>query len=395
MNGSRLTFVGCNLVGEDLLRASPLQEKGHPILAEMWLTEKRRVCSFVAKRRRACMSTRARHFEGAISARFPLTMATKETKRLSMLNKVAIVLMSGILWLLMACEQGRAQKQTAASPQPTATASVRRLSAILATVNGVPITALDVELRLKKAGHDEGKDSRTAAEKKAVLETIVREELAAQKAAKLGLSGDARYHKTLEQMQVEMAAFKRQVLSDLFFRQQIESKGAVSDAEAKKYFDSNRERVATELHILQILHKRNRKAAKAALQELRDGASFEDLAKKRFPTLADGSKPWDLGYLKWNQVPQPWWGTVSKLKKGEVSGLISDNTGRTWIVKVVDKRQNPKASFGEMKPRIKALLKKKKVAELREQTSKALRQGATVVYGKPPDKAAPASPHGR
>ncbi len=308
-------------------------------------------------------------------------------------SKAILLLGCSVCLAAGACDNSTTGSVAQPTAQPTAS-SVRRFGKVLATVNGAAITDLDVALRAKKSGHEKGKKQPAPVNEKGVLETLIREELAAQKAKQLGLTPSPAYHKTLEQMQVEVAAFKRKAMADAFLSKELKSKGAVSDDEAKKYFDGNRERVGTELHILQLLHKRNPKSAQAALAEIRSGTSFEDVAKKRFPKLPEGSKPpWDLGYLRWHQVPEAWWDVVFLLKKGQVSGLISDKTGRNWILKLVDKRLNPNASFSTMKPRVKALLEKSKAARLREQTNKALRAGATIVYGKQGNKATAPSSH--
>ena len=97
--------------------------------------------------------------------------------------------------------------------------------------------------------------------------------------------------------------------------------------------------------------------------------------------------PWDLGYLRWKQIPESWRNVNYDLNEGEVSGVIRGPNNRFWIIKLIDRRENTKTTFESIKPTILQVLKTEKVEELREKTDKDLRARASIVYLRDPRRA--------
>ena len=222
---------------------------------------------------------------------------------------------------------------------------------------------------------------------KNVLKVIVERQLFAQKALKLGLDANPAYQEKLRRMEAQFKDFKRRELSELF-RREIARTAEVGEEEAKEYFAKNAVRLGTELHVLQIL-RRSESSIEQALKELKQGSSFEKVAGKRFPKLPKmDAEPWDLGYLRWNQVPESWQGVVNDLPNGEVSGVIRGPNNRFWIIKLIDKRENPSITFESVKPSIMEVLKSAKIEALREQADRELRAEANIVYTEAPLNAA-------
>jgi parvulin-like peptidyl-prolyl isomerase len=187
-------------------------------------------------------------------------------------------------------------------------------------------------------------------------------------------------------MEAQINAFKRKQLADLFWRE-IAKRAVISEAEAKKYFAENAARIRTELRVWQIL-RRKESLIDQALNDLEQGTSFEEVAGRQFPKLPKtAGAPWDLGYLRWKQVPKAWRNVVYDLKKGEVSGVIRGPNNRFWIIKLIDKRENPDITFESIKPTIMEVLKNAKIEELREKTDRDLRAKASIVYLKGPVEA--------
>ena len=124
------------------------------------------------------------------------------------------------------------------------------------------------------------------------------------------------------------------------------------------------------------------------LNDIARGTPFEAGPRARFPKLPKTvGAPWDLGYLRWQQVPKAWRNVVDDLKKGEVSGVIRGPNNRFWIIKLIDKRENPDITFESIKPTIMEVLKNAKIEELREKTDRDLRAKASIVYFKGPVEA--------
>ncbi|MGB2986410.1 MAG: hypothetical protein WBE26_11050 [Phycisphaerae bacterium] len=188
---------------------------------------------------------------------------------------------------------------------------------VLAMVNGTPISEADVRFALSSGAHNK---EVPPGYRKNVLEVIIRRELIHQRAVGLGLDANASYQEKLHRMEAQINAFKREELSDLFWRE-IAGRAVISEAEAEKYFVENAARIRSELHVWQILRRKESLIGQVMIA-LEQGTSFEEIAGRQFPKLPKtAGAPWDLGYLKWKQVPKAWRNVVYDLKKGEVSGV--------------------------------------------------------------------------
>ncbi len=246
---------------------------------------------------------------------------------------------------------------------------------VLATVNGTPIGEADVRFALRSGGHDKEVPPE---HRENILKVIIRRELIRQRAVALGLDANPRYQEKLRRMEARINAFKRKELSELFWRE-IAGRAVISEAEAKTYFAENAARIRTELHVWQIL-RRKEGLIEQALNDLEQGTSFEEVARRQFPKLPKtAGEPWDLGYLRWKQVPEAWRNVVYDLKKGEVSGVIRGPNNRFWLVKLIDKRENPDITFESIQPMITEVLKNAKIEELRDKTDRELRAQASIV----------------
>ena len=251
---------------------------------------------------------------------------------------------------------------------------------VLATVNGTPIGEADVRFALRGRGHDKEVPPE---HRKNVLEVIIQRELIHQEAVELGLDANPNYQEKLRRMEAQINAFKRKELSDLFWRE-LARGVEISEAEAKQHFTEHAARIRTELHVWQIL-RRKEDLIEQALNDIENGTSFEEVAGRRFPKLPKtAGVPWDLGYLRWKQVPKPWRSVVYDLKKGEVSGVIRGPNSRFWIIKLIDRRENPDITFESSRLTILEVLKNAKIEQLREKTERDLRAKASIVYLKHP-----------
>ena len=279
----------------------------------------------------------------------------------------------------LACGQSQStsttNRATGTPPRPP-----RSAKDVLVTVNGTPICEADVRLAMKNRSHGREIPPRHI---KNVLEVIIQEELISQRAAELGLDTNPHYLDKLRQLEAQINAFKRKELSELFWLD-ISRRVEVSEAEARKFFAENAVRLGTEVHVWQIL-RRKEGLIQQALKDIDRGASFEEVARRQFPNLPEkAGQPWDLGYLKWKQIPGPWRSVVYDLEEGEVSGVIRGPNNRFWIIKLIDRRRNPDITFESTKPVIVEVLKSEKIEELRKKTERDLRAKASIVYSTGP-----------
>jgi len=178
----------------------------------------------------------------------------------------------------------------------------------LAVVNGVPIGEADIGNILKR--NMRGRTVRPEL-RQSVLEMLIRQELMAQKAVDLGLDKqtvDDNDRKQIQRLEAELKIVKRRMLAKRFRTEEIYDKAVVTEDELKTFYDENLPRIRTELHVQQILYNDDEKSIEDDLNDIKSGVSFEAVAKRHFPKLPENMKryPWDLGYLRWNQIPAEW-----------------------------------------------------------------------------------------
>lgn len=270
---------------------------------------------------------------------------------------------------LAACSPRQPPAPPAADPGPVK---------VLATVNGVPITEVDVAQR---AGRAMGGAAAGQERSPNVLRTVVREELAYQRAVQLGLDREPEYRVKLEALEAQVRAFRRQEMA-VRLRAWAQVQARVTEAEARAWFDANAPLVRTRLHVLQIVHRGQPGRAQADLARLEGGAPFEEVAAEATAGAPGaGQAPWDLGELHWAQLPAPWRGVVDRLEPGAISGIIQGEGGRAWIVKLVGKRVDPAVDFAAEKDRIVELLQQQKVEALQDALAREV-DGPGVVYAR-------------
>lgn len=278
-----------------------------------------------------------------------------------------------VLAALLGCSGGEGP-----SPRPAESGSPAEgrspKANVVARVNGAPITEADVDHRLQGGSHEAaaGGDQR-----KSAIDYVVTREVLAQKAEAEGLDRDPKYQEGLQKLLAQVAAYRRQELSDRLLHREAERRTSLSDEDARAYFQKNEKRIRTRLHVLQIL-RRSEAAIIEARSAIERGKTFEQVARELFPGLPEGQTPWDLGYLPFHKVPEPWRGTVYDLKAGEMSGILRGPNERFWLVKVVEVQEDPSLTFESVKEAVIADMMANKVQRSREELEKDLVAGAKI-----------------
>lgn len=254
-----------------------------------------------------------------------------------------------------------------------------RGSDVLATVNGQPLTMADVRQRLKTESHQ----TQIAPEHVPnVLEPIVQQEVLAQRARAEGLALEGPALARVEEKEAELRALVRKELADLYFRKKVTLAATPGEDEVRAYYQTHQTRIQTELRILQILEK-SEADIEAVAQRLKAGETFEAVATSRGPAVHAGAPPpWDLGFLNWKQLPEPWLAALDGLADGAVTGVIRGPKDRYWILKVTGRRPHPGADYEVVKPAITELLRATKIEREGEALRAAARSEAKVEYLK-------------
>jgi len=286
--------------------------------------------------------------------------------------------------VLAGCPSRSGGTSAAGSAAPSASASAAVESDVLATVNGVPIRVSDVHFVLSREKRGRGADAATVKE---TLEQIIDQELARQQAEAAKLDRDSEYLRKLRFMEAPVNDFKRTELAKALRKQEVDAKIAVTDADARRFFEQNAARFQTKVHVYQILVRNKPKRIRKMKQDIAAGTSFEEVAARPFPEAMAKKvpPPWDLGFLRLDQVPESWHEALEKLKPGEVSDILRGPKGRQWIIKLVAKERDESITFDQVKPVIVEMLRGEQRRTLRTAAEKARRDHAKIVYGRKPE----------
>ncbi|MBJ6727921.1 peptidylprolyl isomerase [Geomesophilobacter sediminis] len=258
---------------------------------------------------------------------------------------------------------------------------------VLAQVNDIAITQKDLETGELVPGH-------IKMEKKKDLDYVITEELFYQEGKRIGLDHDPSYRKQLARLEASghgtlkdslehrqnLARQMRSEMARRVFDTQIAAKVEVRMPEAREYFDRNREKIRTELHLGLIRYGEKEQAA-AAVKKLAAGASFEDLARAQAKGKGGAeSRSWDLGYVRWRDLPIDFVAPLYRLKPGEVSGILGNNVAGFQLVKLYEARKSTeKTEFEAISGVIMNGLRDLKLVEAHQKYVEQLRRGAKIV----------------
>ncbi len=249
---------------------------------------------------------------------------------------------------------------------------------VLVTVNGMAITEDDLQSAIQSNPRARGRRL-SEEERSHLLEVIVQQEVLAQRATELKLDAVPHVHRQLAAKRAELGALRRKLLSRQLAAHLGQEEITVTDAQVRTYFEENEAQVAHRFHVLQILRRRPEDAA-ALRARLDEGEAFEALAAEEFSDGQAGArKPWDLGPMRWTQLPDPWRPVLAKMKPGEISPVISTDR-RHWILKLVATQKDPEATFEVLQPTLRTALLRTRTEAHRRARETALRAAAEVVF---------------
>ncbi len=265
---------------------------------------------------------------------------------------------------------------------------------VLMRVNEKPITIFDFNLQQISAGMP--KDSSEASQRQ-VLDALVRAELMYQKGLELGLDQDPGYRNAVALAEAKLAMLTRQEMQERVYQREIAPKVEISDEQAKQYYERHRVNITHEYH-LGSLQFPEEKEALAVLERIRNGESFEQVANSVMaeargtdPSDAENlRKLWDMGFVRWRQIPENIMAVIAKLKEGDVSEPIHHEGSGYIVLTLLEKREVPEADFPNMQPEIKEILRNAALKEREESYYQALKAQARIQQvAMPPQPAGP------
>lgn len=318
----------------------------------------------------------------------------------------ALALLFSLSGLAVAAEKKKTKtsKETApttSSPakSTTATAKEGKPSDVMAKVNGVAITrgemdrAINIMLAQSKIPKPVPADIMKKAEEVA-LNQLVSSEVLYQAGSKLQIKDLDKqvddqlamnktkfkspddYEKAVKEAGFTDADLKtlmrKEIVINNLLKTEVADKVTVSDAEAKKFYDDNKDKFKNEemvraSHILigvdpKATPEEKQKAkekAEAIRKRLLAGEDFATAAKKdsTCPSAAQGG---DLGFFTKEQMVPEFANAAFALKPGAISDVVETKYGY-HIIKVQEKKPAGTVSFDEAKSKIQEYLKSQKI----------------------------------
>lgn len=277
-----------------------------------------------------------------------------------MKQKLILTSVISSLLLLSACKEG--------SDNNISDEFLTEGTTVVATVNNAPITKQAIDTVKSEFAKRSRQPMNIPDER--WTDELVNRELLYQEAKKKGLYNDP-------EIRTKLALSARSILSDAYVQDYMKSI-PVTDEEIKAEYDTYAEKMKSpEFKARHILVK-DEKTAKDIIAQLKKGADFSELAKKK-STGPSGPKGGELGWFVPQQMVPAFSEAVSKLKDGEfTSEPVKTRFGYHVIIRDASREKQP-PSLDKMKDSITAMIKQKKLQE----HIKQLRETANVVVNKP------------
>ena len=239
---------------------------------------------------------------------------------------------------LMQCA-GCGKATSATTKAPTAAALSKD---VVAVVEGEAITAQELDSRIEKMPgyYREVFKGR----KRELLEDLIIEKLLYKEALKKGIENDKEVKEVLEDA-------RRKIIISKMVQNELESRAKVTDQDIANYYQEHKDRFSAPdrwkaSHIL----VKTEEEAKAILDELAAGKSFEDLARAKSQD-SSGKNGGDLGYFSKGQMVGEFEDAVSKLEVGQISPIVKSQFGY-HIIKLTDKKPASAQELSEVKESI-------------------------------------------
>ena len=223
---------------------------------------------------------------------------------------------------------------------------------VLAKVNGIEIRQSDLALAEEELGPSLAQMD-PATKKDNVLSFLIDMKIVAKAAEDKKVENNEDFKKRL-------AFTRNRLLMDSLLA--TEGKAATTDDAMKKVYEEASKQITgeQEVHARHILVE-SEDEAKAVAEELKKGADFAELAKKKSkdPGASDGG---DLGFFTKDQMVPEFSTVAFALEPGKISDPVKSQFG--WhIIKVEEKRNRKAPDFEQVKGQIETYVTRKAQAE--------------------------------
>jgi peptidyl-prolyl cis-trans isomerase C len=217
---------------------------------------------------------------------------------------------------------------------------------ILAEVNGEPVTAAQMNKEIEKLPVTQRTSFLSPAGKKDFLEALIRKKVILQSALKSGLGDDPGIREQVEE-------FRNRLMTEKHIESIITQNQKFTEEEIKDYFAKNKSAfvVPDRVRVRQIVSE-SEVAAQKIIAEIRKGAKFEELARKKSTDKFSRDAGGDLGFIKAGQLAQNIESSIFNLKNpGDMTQPIRSDMGY-HVLQLVEKRKNTEPTLDQVRETI-------------------------------------------
>ena len=299
---------------------------------------------------------------------------------------------------------------------------------VVARVNGVDIQSKYIEFRLNKILKNVRRPL-TMREKTSIVKDLIEKEVVRElvhqqgekknlevdsdliekeiKALREPYASDEEFENALSARNITLQDLKNSMEVDIHARQllneQIKGKINISDKDVKKYYEGNKQKFhrpesfrtrhilaalfppdALRRQSISKLQKNREYFARIAeekiddiIKELKEGADFEELAKKKSDDEYSRDNGGDLNFMYKGVFDPAYDEAVSKLKPGETSGKVTTRFG-FHVIQLIEKHPPEQAPFDEMENSIQKFLFMEEAKKLAEVYIEGMRKQAKI-----------------
>ena len=299
---------------------------------------------------------------------------------------------------------------------------------VVARVNGVDIQSKYIEFRLNKILKNVRRPL-TMREKTSIVKDLIEKEVVRElvhqhgekknlevdsdliekeiKALREPYASDEEFENALSARNITLQDLKNSMEVDIHARQllnkQIKGKIDISDKDVKKYYEGNKQKFhrpesfrtrhilaalfppdALRRQSISELQKNREYFARIAeekiddiIKELKEGADFEELAKKKSDDEYSRDNGGDLNFMYKGVFDPAYDEAVSKLKPGETSGKVTTRFG-FHVIQLIEKHPPEQAPFDEMENSIQKFLFMEEAKKLAEVYIEGMRKQAKI-----------------
>lgn len=246
--------------------------------------------------------------------------------------------------------------------------------AIVAKVNGIPITRSEFGKLVKNYKKKAKKTTLTKEESHRLIKNLVLHQLILQQQSVQEMKSD-------EKIIAQVEAYRNQLLVSHFLNEKVGSKLNATDEEMLKYYEANMERFQSKEKVeARVILVKTREDAEKILERLKKGDDFSQLAKEFSLDLPSASKGGSMGLVEKERVFPEIKKVLFSLKEGEISPAVQTKYG--FNIFTVDKVFQPQfESFESAKEKVKkAILMQKEAMAFSEMEVELEKNASIKIY---------------